>query len=365
MEVSFENLLTERDLTWRDFCSEPYEVLVECRSAGILYSTTKGGFFLFNQEDIFHVLMDSSSYPKVVPADLCLDAEIREFFSRWVFYREDISRSPIKKSLLKALNSGEEKSLLSSGSLNNSLDTLYSDLRYAAFSLIIGNFFSLDDDTRRFYFFHAEAIFSILQGGRGVDSRDALSHIKAFEKLYNEPKTFDFDVQFFYSAALNSIIDGYEPLLDVIWNAVKISLNGAWLDAETSYAIALGTVPSFRYVVRHAQVRSTLPSGVEVKGKLFCFLSENAINRSAVFGGPMTLSFGRGPHVCAGRGLVDEVVPATVGRIVDILRDNGVESIELVRAPGLGAEGVVGVKFGRSGTVPMGQRNVAARRSRP
>jgi hypothetical protein len=364
MEMTLESFLAERNLTWRDFCSEPYQVLSECRLNGCLYSTTKGGHFLFNQEDIVHVLLNGVGYPKIVPHDWDQQSEIRDFFAKWIFYREDDSRSPLKKALLRAFSLSEYGSLLPADVSGVSLDNLYIDLRYAAFSLIIDNFFLLEAAVRRQYFAHSEAIFSVLQGGRAESYRDIIAHTRAFEGLYREPKRFDFDEEFFHSAVLNSVIDGYEPLLDIIWNTVKISVNGLGLDSDTAYAIALGTVPSFRYVVRHAQPQSRLPSGIEVEGKLFCFLSEKAINRSLAISGPSHFPFGRGLHMCAGRGLVDEVVPATVTQVIQILRHNGVVSIDLVKAFGLGAEGIVDVRFVRSVTAPKRQKSAGVRRNR-
>jgi hypothetical protein len=91
---------------------------------------------------------------------------------------------------------------------------------------------------------------------RGFLNSSSVHHIDAFERLFLEPKKFEFDREFFGSGVLNSIIDGYEPLLDIIWNAVKIALHGPGLQGETAYAVALSVVPSFLPICGSTRTRN-------------------------------------------------------------------------------------------------------------
>jgi len=341
MAISLEHKLSAKGITWSEFCGDPYSLLAECPPIFAMYCERKEGFFLFDRNLIKQILVNGDTLDKrFSPSHISTEKSV-EFFSSWIFFRDGRSQKALKKKLFGCL-SREELRLSSDWSLPPiSIDDLFSTVRKHIFGSIITIFFKLPPDKIDFYFRHAEAIFSSFQGDRPVIYDNIDDHIEALWALYNEEKKFDFSETFFRSAVLNAVVDGYEPLNDAVWNTVDVLMTNHQIDPRLAYRIAIGLLPSFRYVVRTLRDSYELRDGSIIRGKVYCFLSSQIFSYSE--NSSPFLSYGAGAHICAGRGLADQLVPHVAAGVRSYLESENVERIAISRSDGLGAEGIRGV----------------------
>lgn len=226
-----------------------------------------------------------------------------------------------------------------------SVEDIYDVTRRFFFRSLVDIYFIVPEDRLEFYFVNSEGIFGFIQSERQATIHEVYQNISNIRQMFDEQKRFEFDREFFDSAVLNAIIDGYEPLSDICWNTVEILMAKEQIPSETAYRIAVSTMPSFRYVVRHLEEHLPVSGAKIIYGKVYCFLSTSVLKFADEATNEINLAFGRGRHVCAGRGLVERMIPSVAQEICNFLRPLGVNSIALVRHDSLGSEGVISIRY--------------------
>jgi len=340
---TLEDYLIESEQTWSEFCQDPYPLLQACKEKKAVYSKRKEGHFLFEREKIVKLLTGEAMGQKKMSIDSSND-KITDFFSKWIFFREDEERDAHKRALFRSIQTNNSFGVLNYSSVD-CIENLFPTLRRYFFESLVRLFFYCPEESLNAYYESSEEIFFYFQGGRGNASADITEHISLIKNMFFEEKVFEFDEDFFESAVMNAIIDGYEPLSDLCWNTIEILMSNIHMSSEIAFKIAISTVPSFRYVVRHSHSDLEIDDGQSVSGKFYCFLSETILIDEQGDQNNVPLSFGRGKHLCAGRGLVEKIVPGLALEICEHLRANNVKSIRLERHDSLGSEGVSEVHY--------------------
>ncbi len=342
---SIEDYLDSAEMTWEEFCQNPYPVLSNVRSQRKIHSIEKRGTFLFDRDVSISLLSSEKFFVKNTNFDPGIDDSVAAFFSKWVFFRNDRQRHRLKAQLFGDLSRRSRDTVQPIGLIGEANQDWFNVRRYC-FSAVFSAFFDSEAIATSNVFEACSELATSFQHGRTV-STPLTTLVERVEAAWEHQHRFQITREYFESAVTNAIVDGIEPMSDLFWNALVVyrNSNGA-LSSQASVNIARTLLPSFRYAVRHT-IEDTVVNGLNFsKGeKVFVFLSSHALIEQSPQNRGVGLPFGHGNHICAGRGMIQRLLPEMVQQGADSLKKMGVETIRLDRSASLGAEGVEQIHY--------------------
>lgn len=343
--LTIEDYLDDAEITWEEFCQSPYPVLSGVRSQRKIHSIEKQGTFLFDRKTSVSLLNDEKFFEKSTNFDLDLDDDVIAFFSKWIFFRNDEHRHKLKAQVFGDLNRRARDPLQPLELVGDS-DQDWLNVRRYCFSLVFSTFFDSDPPSTCDVFEACSELAISFQNGRSV-STPLPTLVKRVKAAWNLQHKFQISPEYFESAVTNAMVDGIEPMSDLFWNALVLHENskGA-LNPQASVNIARTLLPSFRYAVRHATENIEINNlSFSKDEKIFVFLSSHALAEQPLQNEGVGLPFGHGSHSCAGRGMVQRVLPEMVRQGAISIKIAGVSIAALDRSMSLGAEGIEKVHY--------------------
>ena len=303
----------------------------------IVYSEYKKAYFVFNKKNAINLIRNNEIFiKKWNNKSLSSDVE-NKFFKNWIFY-SNFNRGKKNKEILNAFFSISNINISFSSYNHNEI---FKKIRYQIFKSILNIFFDIKIEEKILvYYMHADIIFKFIQSGRSDENKNIDTSIVKFNELYKEDKNFKFNKSFFETVITNTIIDGYEPLNDILWNTVYFMFLNHEVTAYKAYKLALKSNPSFRYVVRYSNINKTINKFNIKKGdKIYIFLSHFSNT------GLTSLPFGYGEHLCPATNITSNFVRKYSQGIYFHLKCLGVTKMDIVRSKGMGAEGIEKLVF--------------------